>query len=88
MAVICSMTVEMHSAYDLLEDVMHVHRALARRHGPQFRALERRIEALPKASTDAGFIESHYLGDGRFMVTLGPVVTEILRDARRLGVGG
>jgi hypothetical protein len=68
-----------------LGDLQALHAALAHRHGEQYRALDRRIEAVIVAIVPADFAATE-LGAGEFVLTAPEAVTAILRDARALGL--
>lgn len=80
-----TLTVGFSAAMDALDLVIAAHRALASRHGDQFRALERRIETIIETG-DMGTTEHHNLGDGQFELSAPSKLTELIRDARALGV--
>jgi len=70
---------------DAADTCLRIHEALARRHGQRFRDLERRLEALPDLD-DWGEIELASIEWGRFVMTVPPVLTAIIQEARDLGV--
>lgn len=78
-------TVGFSGAMDALDLVISAHQALAKRHGDQFRGLERRIEAIIEDG-DLGKTDMHDLGDGEFELSAPSKLTELIRDARELGV--
>ena len=80
-----SLTIGFGAAMDALDLVVSIHRALARRHGDQFRALERRIETIIETG-DLGTTEHHDLGDGQFELSAPSKLTALIREARALGV--
>lgn len=85
MAAVVGLSFDFSASLDTLDLVIAAHQALAKRHGPQFRALERRIEAVIE-SGDLGKIEHRDLGDGQFALSAPSVLTDLAREARLLGV--
>lgn len=77
---------EMDAMGDAIAELSAVFQSLATCHGRVYRDLERRIEALVEGENGIGEPEFHKLGGGRFVVTPGGELKEILRDARALGV--
>lgn len=74
---------------DAIDEMLAIHGRLARCHGAAYRRLERAIEALCDDMNDddkPALVETHWLGGGRIMAAPGERVTEILLEARRLGV--
>lgn len=80
-----AVSVNFSASLDALDLVIAAHKALTMRHGDEFRALERRIEATIE-SGDLGKIEHHDLGEGQFELSAPSKLTELIRDARALGV--
>lgn len=76
-------TVETDAMTDALADFEAVQRALIKCHGSDFRRLERRVEAFMENPSDG--VEIHWVGGALLAAPKGEF-TEILRDARRLGV--
>jgi len=71
---------------DALADIERIFKALAKRHGPHYRDLERRIEKLcdgPQAWSSA---KAHCIGDCRYVMEPPAALKAIVRDARTLGV--
>ncbi|WP_037437154.1 hypothetical protein [Sinorhizobium fredii] len=79
-----NLSVETDVMSDALAELQEVHSRLAKRHGDSFRKLDRAIEQLLETSED--IVEVHWLGDGKVLVSPTGRFTEILREARRLGV--
>lgn len=71
--------------HDAVDTLQRIHELLAKRHGEAFRALERRIEALADAPSwgDVGHAD---LEPGRVVLFASPMLTQIIADARDLGV--
>lgn len=68
---------------DAARDLLAVHAAIGKRHGDQFRALDRRLMALP---IDAGKPGLHALEPGLLVATPPQEWLDILAEARRLGL--
>lgn len=68
---------------DAVEELLLARERLPKRHGPEFRALERAIEEV--IDNPGGCIETHWIG-GSLMAIAAGRLTEALREARRLGV--
>lgn len=83
-ATIATLTFETACLSDAIAELQLVHAALARRHGAQFRELDRRIEALTEDPT--GIVAMHWLGAGAVLAAPSGELTEILRMSRQLGV--
>lgn len=78
---------ELCSAFDALQELLVAQAALPHRHGDRFRQLERDIErVLDDSAAGRALLTTADLEPGRFMVIPGPAVTELLREARQLGV--
>lgn len=69
---------------DAVNELLLAHERLAKRHGTDFRALERSIEGIADDFSDC--IGTHWIGDGSIMAAPAGRLTEALREARRLGV--
>jgi len=83
---ITTLTAETELIHDAIDDLQRIMRALIKCHGYDFRALERRIEALMEGEVEWGEPRSHWIGGGRIVFEPFPVMKEIIRDARALGV--
>lgn len=77
-------TYEFDAVLDAIADMQRVVRALVKCHGQKYRDLERRIDGLlariPTLKAGWRLVDTHWI------MTPPAEVTEILRDARRLGV--
>ena len=81
--VLLALHVEIELLEDAISEIERVHRALARRHGDAFRALDRRIEIACETGAEP---DIRSLGADR-LIALPPVEwREIIAEATRLGV--
>jgi N-acetylglucosamine kinase-like BadF-type ATPase len=71
-----------HDAADLLE---RIDRALAKRHGEAFRALDRRLDALAESGNLVA-PEMVDLEPGRFVMVPSDELKSIIAEAKKLGV--
>jgi len=71
---------------DAIADVQRVFEALATRHGPQFRALERRIEDVIEERRPLSAPKFHHIGDGHYVIAPPVEIMAIIRDAKKTGV--
>ncbi|WP_295808896.1 hypothetical protein [uncultured Nitratireductor sp.] len=78
------LSVEMDALHDAIGLLSEIHARLATKHGETFRKLDRAIERFIDDPTDA--TEIHWLGGGRLVAAPKGRLTEILREARELGV--
>jgi len=83
-AMTLTITAEMEEMNDAILLLQEVHARLAKKHGDEFRRLDRAIEALVGNPEDC--VEAYWLGDGKIMVAPKGEFTDIFREARRLGV--
>ena len=80
------LSLEVDAITDAVDDLRHIEAALIRRHGPQFRSLERRIEALLGGPLPDDIVRLCELTPGRFCAVPAAELSAILADARRLKV--
>lgn len=78
------LSVEMDALHDAIGLLSEIHARLATKHGEAFRKLDRAIERFIDDPTDA--TEIHWLGGGRLVAAPKGRLTEMLREARELGV--
>lgn len=71
---------------DAINSLMRIREALPRRHGDAFRALERRLEALPARELEAGLRSLPDSEAISFIATPPQEWLDILAEAKRLGV--
>lgn len=83
-AITRTITAEMEAMHDAIAQLQVVHSRLAKKHGDQFRRLDRAIEAF--IDNPDGCVEAHWLGGGRIMAAPKGELIDIFRDARRLGI--
>lgn len=83
-ALVAPISVEMDEMNDAIDRLRDIHIRLAKRHGGDFRRLDRAIEDFIEDPDDG--VEAHWLGDGKMIVAPSGQLTEIFREARRLGV--
>lgn len=69
---------------DATEQIIAIARALPYRHGQQFRALDQKISAL--AHTDSGRPTLHELDAFHLMAVPSQAMTDVLKQARALGM--
>jgi len=81
-----TLTVEMDLVGDAIDDVERIFRALARKHGPAFRALEREVERLMNGDAELSPPPFHHIGGGCYVAEPYPELAAIVREARALGV--
>lgn len=81
-----ALTAEIDLVHDAIRQIEVVFRALAKCHGQQYRALERRIERLMDDESDLGEPRVHFIGGGCFIIEPFPEMKAIIREARTLGV--
>lgn len=81
-----TLRVEPELLQDAFEDVIRIFEALARRHGPDYRALERRIEDIIEERVQISIPQPHDLGGAHYILLPPPEIAAIIRDARVLGV--
>lgn len=81
-----TLTAEMDLVHDAIAEIEVIFRALAKCHGQQYRALERRIERLIDDADDLGEPRMHWIGGGRFIIEPFPEMKAIICGARELGV--
>ena len=81
-----NVTVETDAVVDTANELIAVRRALATRHGDAFRALDKRLEALPLAMLPTPIHPLH-ADDGSCRLIIQPPQewTAILVEARRIG---
>ena len=77
---------ELDLCLDALSDIERIFRALATRHGDDYRRLEQRIERLYDDKTAWGEVKTHMLAEGIVLFEPWPVLQDIIRDARALGI--
>lgn len=75
--------IETEALSDSLHSLIEIHAALAKRHGPQFRALEKKIEAMTEGRVCASSVS---IVCGRIMAHASPELAAVLKEARSLGV--
>jgi hypothetical protein len=71
---------------DAVDQIARIDRALVNRHGSAFRDLERRIERLMEEGATCGREHLVALGPLRFVILPPREVTDLIDDAKRLGV--
>lgn len=81
-----TLTAEMDLVHDAIAEIEVIFRALAKCHGHQYRALERRIERLMDGESGLSEPCTHWIGAGRFIIEPFPEMKAIIRDARALEV--
>lgn len=85
-----ALTITLEAETDLIQDaigdIQWIFSLLARRHGEQFRELERRIERLMEGQLEMSPPRAEPLGDCRWIFLPPPELTAIIRDAKALGV--
>lgn len=72
---------------DALSEVEALFRRLVKRHGDEYRKLERRIEGVLENFKHLDFGD-YPLGASRYIITPPREVIEIIEEARRLGLTG
>ena len=80
------LSIETWPAREAAEAVHGVMAALVKRHGPQFRALERRIEGVMESGIWCGAAVALVGDPGAIIIPASPEVAAILAEARDLGV--
>lgn len=80
-----SLTLETDLVWDAVGELARAHRALASRHGAEFRMLERRIEEAVD-NDDYGDLALHMLPDGFVIVEPPALIKDLLVEISRLGV--
>lgn len=83
-SLIMTVTAEMEEVHDAIALLQEIHTALAKRHGQDFRNLDRAIERFIENPQDC--VEAHWLGGGKILAAPKGPFTDIFREARRLGV--
>lgn len=81
------LTAETDEIRDALVLVKEIHASLAKKHGDDFRKLDRAIERFIEERKD-DCVAAHWLGEGKIIAAPSGQLTDILREARRLGVIG
>ena len=79
-----TLTVEMDELHDALDLLADIHGRLARRHGDVFRRLDLEIDHFLDDAD--GCVDMHDIGGGVTVVAPSGRLTEILRQARALGI--
>lgn len=80
---------ELDLVHDAVAEIERIMRALVHHHGPKYRALERRIESLgerPPTAATWGDAKTHMLSEGIVLFEPWPILQDIIRDARALGL--
>lgn len=78
---------EMELVKDAMCDLERIQRALAHRHGSSFRALEKKLDAYFESPELGEFSPiKGDIGEVRYVLLVPRPVTEIIAEARRLGV--
>lgn len=86
MQAVVIVSIESDPVTDLMEDWERIGHALASRHGPAFRALDRRMCAIEEGEVAVSAPEVHDLGEATLIVTPPREMVEVVAEARRLGV--
>lgn len=87
MAKLVSMTLKLETDLisDAVDEIARAHKALAQRHGAEFRLLDQRIERAVEAG-EYGDISLHLLPDGFVIAEPPALIKELLAEIKRLGV--
>lgn len=76
--------IERDALQDAIHDMGSAYAALSKRHGPQFRALERKIEKFAEGEVSA--VDFSHIGGKVLMAHASPELAAVLKEARSLGV--
>lgn len=83
---ICTLTVETDLMGDVIDSLERVCRALPKRHGAEFRRLDRRISAIMEGGRAISPPTVQYLGGGRLVVIPPKELCDVVNAAHALGV--